>query len=91
MNQFAGLTGESARVLLALLFTNGYRNKLQLTQTDLGRILGMPRQNVSRAFQKLVSAGFLVATMQDGKKSWLLSTDLAWRGRGNEHLKLLKK
>lgn len=91
MSTIAQLNGEALRVLLAILFSNGYRNRVTATQGALASLLGMQRQNVGRAFRALVDAGLLVeAEAEAGRKSWTLSEQIAWRGRGNEHLQRVK-
>lgn len=90
MNTLAQLNGESLRVLLAILFGNGYRNRVSLSHGALASLLGMKRQNVGRAFKTLVDAGLLCEEISGKSKVWALSEQIVWRGRGNEHLQRVK-
>ena len=72
------LKGEALSVLMLLLSRMTYENEIRISQTEVGDILSMKRQNVSRAIKALREAGVLDETEN---RSIFLSPDIGWKGK----------
>jgi len=75
------LGAEALRVWLYVVGTVGYENILAMSLSSVGRELGMQRQNVSRAVNRLVETGILepVGTF-NRSKTYRLNSQVGWRG-----------
>lgn len=74
------LPAGAKNVLLLILGKIDYENELNLSQAEIAKLLGMRKQNVSRAITQLVKAGVLQP--QDPKRHTRirLNNRYAWRG-----------
>lgn len=72
------LKGEALSVLMLLMSRMTYENEIRISQTEVGEVLSMKRQNVSRAIKALREAGVLDATEN---RSLFLSPDIGWKGK----------
>lgn len=74
------LTSGAKNILLLILGKIDYENELKLSQAEIANLLGMRKQNVSRAITQLVKAGVLQP--QDPKRHTRirLNNRYAWRG-----------
>lgn len=61
------VTGEMLRVLLVLLAKVEVGSSTLITQAEIARILGMKRQNVSKAINRLVAKGIISKRIESGK------------------------
>ncbi len=95
-NDFAMLTGQGLiklatdsnlkqddlRVLMTYLGSIEFENLIQISQKDVAEILGMHKQNVSRATIKLLSKNILLEESKTGRsKVYRLNTFYGWKGR----------
>lgn len=74
------LPAGAKNILLLILGKIDYENELKLSQAEIAKLLGMRKQNVSRAITQLVKAGVLQP--QDPKRHTRirLNNRYAWRG-----------
>jgi DNA-binding MarR family transcriptional regulator len=74
------LTSGAKNILLLILGKIDYENELKLSQAEIAKLLGMRKQNVSRAITQLVEEGVLQP--QDPKRHTRirLNNRYAWRG-----------
>ncbi len=72
------LKSEELNVLLLLMSRMGYENEIRLTQKEIGDVLTMKRQNVSRALKVLKERGVIAPTHY---KTFSLSPDIGWKGK----------
>lgn len=61
------VTGEMLRVLLVVLATLETSSSSPVSQAEIGELLGMKRQNVNQAINRLVRKGILEKRVQGGK------------------------
>lgn len=84
-----GLEGFS--VLMALLQKLDFQNMILVSQSELGRELGMHRQNVNAAIKKLVAMGAIIEGPKAGQnRTYQLDPSFGWKGSGKEHQKALR-
>jgi hypothetical protein len=88
MNGIARMNQTDARVMLGLLFVNGYRNEVTVDLDEFTSVLGLSKPNLYRSFRSLMKSGFLERG-EDGK-GWAICESVMWRGRGREHLKIVE-
>jgi DNA-binding MarR family transcriptional regulator len=68
------------RVLLVILTQMEFENYFNLTQSEIGELLGIDRGNISRSLQKLERRGFIVSVSQSGrKKIYLVNPHIAFK------------
>ena len=72
------LKSEELNVLLLLMGRMDYENEIRLTQKEIGHVLTMKRQNVSRALKVLRESGVIAPTQY---KTFSLSPDIGWKGK----------
>lgn len=74
------LPSGAKNILLLILGKIDYENELKISQAEIAKLLGMRKQNVSRAITQLVKAGVLQP--QDPKRHMRirLNNKYAWRG-----------
>jgi hypothetical protein len=87
---------QAHRVLLVVLANTGYGNEVTCSQAEIARALGMPAQNVNRAWRQLVACGVLrELDVQVGtvglRKAWVVSPEVAWRGEAKLHKLALRE
>lgn len=74
----SNLNGEALNVLLVLISRMDYENVIRISQKDVGEILSMKKQNVSRAMKTLREAGVI----DPGEfHAVQLSPDIGWKGK----------
>jgi len=85
------LTGSDYRVLLALLSVAGFGNVVRLSQSDVARLAGLSRQQVSESVAVLVER-HLVDWIEEerpqplvAERLLMLSPLLSWRGKAQGH------
>lgn len=83
--------GQEGLALVFLLIDKlDFENHLTISQTELGRELGMSRQNVQRSIRRLVELGALIEGPKEGQsRTYRLNPNFAWRGSGANHHKAL--
>lgn len=74
---------EAMTVLLLLLGKVEYENQIKIRQVEIAKILGMRKQNVSRAIAKLVKEKILIVDERNEKykREMRLSDEYAWKGK----------
>lgn len=75
----AKLNGEAMSVMMLLISRMDYENEIRITQTQIGEILSMKKQNVSRAMKALREVGAI--DDPDANKIVRLSPDIGWKGK----------
>lgn len=75
----ANLSGEALRVMMLLLSRVDYENEIRITQKQIGEVLAMKQQNVSRAMKALREAGAI--DDPDANRIVRLSPDIGWKGK----------
>jgi len=74
----SNLKSEALNVLLLLISRMDYENIIRVSQKEIGDVLGMKKQNVSRAMKTLRVAGVI----DPGEFHAVhLSPDIGWRGK----------
>lgn len=78
----SSLKQEDWRVLVAYWGSMDFENIIQTSQKDIAEILGMKKENVSRATKKLVSKNILIEESKEGRsKRYRLNTVYGWKGK----------
>ena len=78
--------GNTLRVWMALLMNCDWHNKIEASQREMADQIGMDSANFSRYLNKLVDAGLVVKTNEDGRRQKLaISIYHAWKGKAVEH------
>lgn len=72
------LKGEALSVLMLLMSRMDYENEIRISQKEIGEVLCMKRQNVSRSIKALREAGVLDASEI---RAITLSPDIGWKGK----------
>lgn len=68
------------RVLLVILTRMEFENYFNLTQSEIGELLGIDRSNVARSLQKLEQKKLIVAIGQTGrKKIYVINPHVAFK------------
>lgn len=77
------LGSEAKDVFLCILGNLDYNNQVMIRQVEIGRLLGMKKQNVSRAIKTLMEEGVLVREDPEFKlrAPLLLNHKYAWKGK----------
>lgn len=79
------LKHDDLKVLMTYLGSVEFENLIQISQKDVAEILGMHKQNVSRATIKLLSKNILLEESKVGRsKTYRLNTFYGWKGRINK-------
>ncbi len=75
------LSGETYRVLFVMLSKMTFNNFIFIRQKDIAEILGIGRQQVSRAIKALLAAEVLFIHDTDGRYvNYIFNPDIAFRG-----------
>ena len=69
---------QAMRVLLAMMSSCDYENRVRMKQADLSRSLSMARSHVSEAIADLVDSGFVERDSARG--GYVVSPRLCWKG-----------
>lgn len=81
---------EGLAVLLALMARLDFENLLVLSQADLGREIGMKRENINRSIKRLVAMGALLEGPRIGiYRSYRLNPQFGWKGSAKSHVTAL--
>lgn len=74
---------EALTVLLLLLGKVEYNNLIKIRQVEIAKILGMRKQNVSRAIAKLVKEKIVMVDRRNEKykREMMLNDEYAWKGK----------
>ena len=76
------LNHTNTRVVLAILGKLGYENEFSLSQDDLGNLLQVAQQNISKSLLKLEAKGYLQVVRTVGRqKIYQFNPYLAFRSR----------
>ena len=82
---------EGFGVLMALLQRLDFQNLILVSQAELGRELGMQRQNVNAAIRKLVRLGAIIEGPKVGQnRTYRLNPTFGWKGSSKNHHKALR-
>lgn len=73
------------RVLLYLIGTMGYQNKLDFKTVDVAEALGTRGTNVSRALTHLSKKNILIRVVTGKSYSYSLNPNLGFKGKSGEH------
>ena len=84
------VSGEARRVLDAFCAVLDFENFIQISLSDLAKLIGMEKQNVSRAVRELVERGIVVKGVKVGRSfTYRLSPTFGFKGRGSNFQKLM--
>lgn len=83
---------EGLQVLLVLEGELDYNNKEAISQTDIGKRLGMRRQSVHTAIKRLTNLGIIIQAENKHKqyRLYTLNEHYIWKGSASEHNKTAK-
>lgn len=83
-------SGEAMRVLMALCAVLDFENFIQLSQTDLAKLIGMKQPHVNRAIAELCERGIIIKGMKVGKSlTYRLSPTFGFKSKGSNFSKLM--
>lgn len=86
-----GLTGRDYEVLFALLSFLDFENLIQVSQASLAKEIGMQKQHVNRAINKLIDTNVLIEGPKIGRsKTFKLNPNFGWKGTAKNHTEALK-
>lgn len=79
---------EGFAVLFMLIAKLDFENHILLNQAELGREIGMLRQNVQLAIKRLIDLGALIEGPKKGQnRSYKLNPEFGWKGSVQNHTK----
>lgn len=79
------------QVLYYMLSILDLENLIQVSQTEIARVLGMQRQNINRSIKRLINLGVLLEGPRIGRsRSYRLNPSYGWKGSGESHQKALR-
>ena len=82
---------EGFAVFAKLIGQMSHENFIQVNQTELGKELGMQRQNVQRAIKRLMALGVMLEGPKVGRcRTYRLNPHVGWKGSAANHKKALK-
>lgn len=85
------VSGEAMRVLMALCAVLDFENYIQLSQTDLAKLIGMSRPNVTRAIHELAERGIIIKGSKVGRTlTYRLSPTFGFKAKSSNFNKLMK-
>lgn len=88
----SGLGAQDWQVLAVVLAKLDFENFLLLSQSDIGKELGMKAPNVSAAVKRLEGLGVLLRGPKAGRSStFRLNPQFGWKGTASNHQKALKE
>ena len=78
------------RVLMALCAVLDFENFIQLSQSDLAKLIGMKKENVNRAMAELFERGIVIKGMKVGRSlTYRLSPTFGFKTKGSNFTKLM--
>lgn len=84
------VSGESMRVLMALCAVLDFENYIQLSQTDLAKLIGMQQPHVNRAMNELAERGIIIKGMKVGRTlTYRLSPTFGFKGKASGFNKVM--
>jgi DNA-binding MarR family transcriptional regulator len=79
---------EGFAVLFMLIARLDFENHIVLNQAEIGREIGMARQNVQQAIRRLIGLGALVEGPKlKQSRSYKLNPEFGWKGSAQNHVK----
>lgn len=83
------LNGTDLRVLLGIIGHLEYENLLNISQKKLGEILKIPRQEITKSINKLISKNYLQIVDKIGRQNiYKLNPRIAFKSRAKNHKNL---
>jgi len=68
------------------------KNKVVVNQAELGRLMGLTRQNVQRAIKQLMEVGLILEGPKEKQsRTYSLNPELVFRGSAKDHTKEIAK
>lgn len=85
--------GEDGLALAWVLVSSlDYENFISLRQTEIAKVLGMHKQNVGRAMQKLIDLNMVIPGPKVGRtRTFRLNPHFGWRGSAKSHHDALRE
>ena len=85
-------TGVDYRVLGFIMGTIEYANAVMISQAEIGKRLGIARQQVSKSMRKFKAAGIIMMRADVGMVQFYeLAASFAWRGSGRSHQAMITR
>jgi biotin operon repressor len=79
---------EGFAVLFMLIARLDFENHILVNQAELGREIGMLRQNVQLAVKRLIELGAIIEGPKKGQsRSYKLNPEFGWKGTAQNHVK----
>lgn len=83
---------EGFAVLMVLIAELDFENHLVLSQSAVGRTLGMHRQSVQQAIKRLIGMGAILEGPKVGQnRSYRFNPEIVWKGSAKNHVKALRE
>ena len=84
------VSGEARRVLDALCAVLDFENFIQLSHSDLAKLIGMKQPHVNRAMAELFERGIVIKGMKVGRSlTYRLSPTFGFKTKGSNFTKLM--
>lgn len=77
------LTIEGYRVLLALIAKTDFENFIHVKQVQIATDLGMQKQNVNKAFKRLIELNIIEKISHDNINGYRLNYEMGWKGKAS--------
>jgi predicted transcriptional regulator len=77
------LTVEGYRVLLAFIAKTDFENFIHVKQVQLAADLGMQKQNVNKAFKRLIELNIIEKISHDNINGYRLNYEMGWKGKAS--------
>lgn len=88
----ANLSGESSKVLFAILALLDFENWIQLNQSELADKINMRRGNLNRSLKILEDEKVLIRGPKVGRSiTFRLNPNYGWKGSAKKHNEVLKE
>lgn len=88
----SNISGETFRVLMAILSQLDFENWIQLRQAETAEKIGMKRSNFSRALRELEALEVLIKGPKVGRSvTYRLNPNFGWKGSAKNHKEALKE
>lgn len=82
----ANVGDQAMRVFLVLVGRLDFENWINISQAEVGRVIGMDRAHVNRAFKRLEAEGVLVSGPKVGRNgTYRLDPAYGWKGSAKGH------
>ena len=79
---------EGFAVLFMLIARLDFENHILVNQAEIGRVIGMARQNVQLAIKRLIELGAIIEGPKKGQsRSYKLNPEFGWKGTVQNHAK----